>query len=105
MEGHLASWLLLGHLDPRDAGVRRTALAPPGHRLDGVGRTLEHGLDRAVGAVSHPAVDSPTDRLAPAAVAEEDALHSSSHDHPPPDHHAARVRMSTMVAWTPWPST
>ena len=43
-------------------------------------RALEHRLDRAVGAVAHPAGESELDGVTPARLAEPHALHATAHD-------------------------
>ena len=59
-----------------DLRVARPGAGELHERLDGVRRALEDRLDRAVGAVAHPAGDAAALRLAAGAVAEEDALHA-----------------------------
>ena len=83
--------LLVVDLDPVDVGAAGAVAHEPDHRVDHLGVALEHGLDRALLRVAHPAGDAAALGLLARGVAEEDALHLAVGHHPPADRHAGTV--------------
>jgi len=86
LEAGQSDRLLVTDSDPFDLGVRRARLAPAAHLRHRIGIPLEHGLDRAVAAVAHPAGNTGLLGLLATGVAEEHALHVSVDDDPGSDH-------------------
>ena len=69
--------LLVVDLDVLDVGVARPAANELDHPLHRVIVALEDGLDRAIGAVGHPAGNAGGPGCASRGIAKEDSLHPS----------------------------
>src|SRR5436189_997303 len=75
---------LVRHVDRRDLGVAGAVAHERDHRVDSVGRPLEHAFDAAVAAVARPPGHPAPRSLAPHRIAEEHALDAPVGAHPAP---------------------
>lgn len=93
--------LLPRHIDTVHFGAARAVAAPGDERVDLLVRAFEDSLDRAVGAVSHPAGDAAHLRLTDEREAKADTLDAAAHDDPAADHdgrHSKAARCTSELA-------
>jgi hypothetical protein len=71
----------VGHVHADDQGAARPAVTEADDGVDRAWLSFEHGFDRSVRQVAHPARDAVGPRDARDGVAEADALHAAVDDY------------------------